>query len=241
MATMAAQKMRLLHAGVRRIVPRKLPQFTAELGGMPVSKEDMLGTLMGFSYLTIEGLHQVVDDLTQEEAEDIYYLWQVYGVMMGIHPPLTEPGQTPTFDYIPATLAEAEEFYKSYARRHYVGAEKNPDGVTLAAADLAMMQDMIPQVLRALGFGIVPKLLMQDALKPPAMGLVGMRPVPAYSLFKLVYLDLPIWLDGVFHDVATNRHGYFAGRFLQKLVNFGRGGPDSFFIPGSVVAMKEMG
>ena len=97
--------------------------------GSPASKEDMLGTLMGFSYLPIDSLRQIAHDLPDQDAEDIYYLWQVFGVMMGIHPPVTGD-EEPTFDYIPATLDDAAAFYRSYARRNYVSADKNPDGAS---------------------------------------------------------------------------------------------------------------
>lgn len=243
-STVAAQKMRLMHAGVRRIARRRLPEFGPEHPetGSPVSKEDMLGTLMGFSYLPLDSLRQIASDVPDQDAEDIYYLWQVFGVMMGIHPPVT--GDTePSFDFIPATLTDAAVFYQSYARRNYVDADRNPDGVTLAAADLRLMKQLIPGPLRLLGCGLLPRLLIQDALQPPAMALVGLRawPAPLYSLLKLIYLDLPLFVDRVLHDMTPNRHGYFAGIILQDMVTTGRGGEASFFIPGSVAAIKALG
>lgn len=244
-STVAAQKMRLMHAGVRRVARRRLPEFGPEHPetGSPVSKEDMLGTLMGFSYLPLDSLRQISGDLPDQDAEDIYYLWQVFGVMMGIHPPRVDPQSEPSFEYIPATLDDAAAFYASYGRRNYVSADRNPDGVTLAAADLHMMKQLIPRSLRLLGCGVLPGLLIQEALKPPAMALVGLRawPAPVYGLLKLVYLDLPILVDRVLHDLTPNRQGYFAGIILKDLVKIGRGGEASFFIPGSVAAIKVLG
>ena len=243
-ATMAGQKMRLMHAGVRGIARRRLPEFGPEHpeAGSPVSKEDMLGTLMGFSYLPIDSLRQIAHDLPDQDAEDIYYLWQVFGVMMGIHLPVTGD-EEPTFDYIPATLDDAAAFYQSYARRNYVSADQNPDGVVLARADLKMMKQLIPRHLRLLGCGILPKLLIQEALKPPAMALVGLRalPAPLYRLLKLTTLELPLFIDRVLHGLTPNRQGYFAGVVLRDMVKFGREGEASFFIPDSVVALKRLG
>jgi hypothetical protein len=244
-STVAAQKMRLMHAGVRLIARRRLPEFGAEHPemGSPVSKEDMLGTLMGFSYLPIDSLRRISSDLPDQDAEDIYYLWQVFGVMMGIHPPRVDPQSEPSFEYIPANLDEAATFYASYGRRNYVTADRNPDGAQLAAADLRMMKQLIPRSLRLLGCGHLPRLLIQEALKPPAMALVGLRawPAPLYGLLKLVYLDLPILVDRVLHNLTPNRQGYFAGIILRKLVRIGRGGEASFFIPDSVAALKALG
>ncbi len=243
-ATMAGQKMRLMHAGVRGIARRRLPEFGAlhPEAGSPASKEDMLGTLMGFSYLPIDSLRQIAHDLPDQDAEDIYYLWQVFGVMMGIHPPVTGDAK-PTFDYIPATLDDAAAFYQSYARRNYVSADRNPDGTVLARADLNMLKQLIPLPLRLLGCGILPRLLIQEALKPPAMALVGLRalPAPLYHLLRLIYLDLPLFIDRVLHGLTPNRQGYFAGIILRDMVKIGREGEASFFIPDSVVALKRLG
>lgn len=240
-AVAAAQKMRLLHAGVRRLVPSARPQFRVQHPGMPVSLEDMLGTLMGFSYLPIDSLRAIVGDLRPQSAEDIYYLWQVYGVMMGIHPPLQHPDDQPSFDYIPATLEEAATFYQSYARRNYVEATANPDGVTLARADLSMMQGLIPRWLQWLGVGIVPRLLMHEALKPEAMLRVGIEPVSFFRLRKALCLDLPLFVDGLFHRMARNRHGAFAEVILRDLVEVGRDGKVSFFVPDSVESLRQLG
>lgn len=244
-STVAAQKMRLMHAGVRRIARRRLPEFGPEHAenGSPVSKEDMLGTLMGFSYLPIDSLRQIACDLPDQDAEDIYYLWQVFGVMMGIHPPEVDPQAAPAFDYIPATLDDAAVFYASYARRNYVGAEANPDGVTLAKADLDMMKGLIPKPLRWLGCGLLPRLLIQESLTPPSMALVSLTalPAPIFGLLSLIYLDLPLFVDRLLHQLTPNRHGYFARLLLQDMVTIGRGGQAEFFIPGSVVAIKQLG
>ncbi len=243
-ATMAAQKMRLMHAGVRRVARRRLPEFGPEHpeAGSPASKEDMLGTLMGFSYLPIDSLRQIVGDLPDQDAEDIYYLWQVFGVMMGIHPPVTGDAE-PTFDYIPATLDDAAAFYRSYGRRNYVSVDRNPDGAILARADLNMMQQLIPLPMRLLGCGVLPRLLIQDALKPPAMALVGLRafPLPLFRLLQLIYVKLPLFIDRVLHDLTPNRHGYVAGILLRDTVKIGRNGEATFFIPDSVAALKRLG
>ena len=50
-----ARKLRLLHAGVRTLVPRHRPDYAARFGP-PVNLEDMLATIMGFSYLAFQGM-----------------------------------------------------------------------------------------------------------------------------------------------------------------------------------------
>lgn len=239
-AVVAAQKMRLLHAGVRHVTRRWLPGFERELGGVPASIEDMLGTLMGFSYLVIDGLQQLEGSLSAQEAEDVYYLWQVYAVMAGLHPPI-EPGQQPGFDWIPADLDEARTFYEAYSRRHYVAADANPEGVYLAAADLQMMVGLLPWTLRLLGFGLVPRLLMQDSLGEAAMRRVGLRPLPFNGLLKRIYLDLPLALDRFWHRTeAGNAHAHFAERILGDMVTQESDGEITFAVPFSRADLEAL-
>ena len=75
------------------------------------------------------------------------------------------------------------------------------------------------------------------------MALVGLRalPAPLYHLLRLVYLDLPLFIDRVLHGLTPNRQGYFAGIILRDMVKIGREGEASFFIPDSVVALKRLG
>jgi len=40
--------------------------------------------VIAFSYLVIEGLQRLDVGLSDQEAEDLYYLWQVFARMAGI-------------------------------------------------------------------------------------------------------------------------------------------------------------
>ncbi len=238
-AVMAAQKMRLLHAGVRHVTlkPAWIPDFTEEMGGVPASQEDMLGTLMGFSYLVIDGLRRIIGIIDDREAEDFYYMWQVYGVMMGIHP----PGEAGSFEYIPSNLDEAGEFYESYARRHYVAADQNPEGVYLAEADLRMMQTLLPVPLRWLGWNIIPRLLIEDMLGRPGMHRVDLKPVPLYPLLELVFLEIPFAIDRIVRRrESQHMHGQFAELILGDMVDHGAGGEITFGVPMSMPELEAL-
>ena len=80
-----AQKLRLLHAGIRRLATKYRPAYQARFG-VPVNHEDMLATIMAFSYLLVIGIERLGLPLSRTEAEDLYYLWRVFAVLMGIHP-----------------------------------------------------------------------------------------------------------------------------------------------------------
>ena len=76
--------------------------------GAPVNQEDRLATIMGFSYLLIDGIHRLGLPLQDEEAEDLYYLWHVFARLMGIRP---EAGPHDA-SYIPPTIADAGDLLR---------------------------------------------------------------------------------------------------------------------------------
>ena len=125
LALVTAQKLRLLHAGVRTVVPKYRPDY-AEKYGPPVNHEDMLATIMAFSYLVIEGLDRL--GICFEHQEDYYYMWQVFARMMGIHP----EDDADSDAFVPTSVEEAAIFYETFSRRQFTSPDKNPNGPVLA-------------------------------------------------------------------------------------------------------------
>ena len=239
-AFVLAQKMRLLHAGIRRIAYEHLPGYQVRYG-VPVNLEDMLATMMGFSLLQIEGLRRLHVPLSRDEEEDLYYLWRVFAQMCGIYP----EGERDNPEFIPEDLDEAREFYRSYARRHYVDAGENPDGVELAAANLEMMDRLLPQTpLRRLGWKIVPRVYVQDLIGVEGCRRVGIRTVRGFWLLRPLLLRLPaLWaqvfgeLDRV--DPSGSLHErisrYFFGRLIDR-----SGDQVSLLLPDDIADLREM-
>jgi mpaB/rubber oxygenase-like protein len=234
-AAVAAQKMRLLHAGVRRVVPSHRPGYSEKYGPV-VNHEDMLATIMGFSWLVIHGLRTLGAGLKPQEEEDFYYLWHSFARMMGIHP----EGQPQDASMVPATVAEAGEFYTAYTRRHYVGAEANPDGVALSRINLAMVKSLVPWWARLLGLGVLPRLLMTELLGDEGMRRVDIRPVSGHRFLGASFSRLL----RVFQDISDHcpRHlGEQLGRLVfQDMIDVSRGGEVNFLVPDSLAAMREL-
>lgn len=238
-ALVTLAKVRLLHASVRRLVRNTLPDYERRYG-TPVNMEDMLGTIMGFSYLVVSGLERLQIGLSSEEAEDFYYLWRAAGLLMGIHP----AGDPENSAWLPPDLASAGSFYESYSRRHYVEAKDNPDGVILAKADLAMINRILPRTLRRLGFSLVPRLLMETLMDREAMARVGVRPVSGLPILRFLILTVPVlwsrmWrhLDGL--DPTGRRHAELSARFLGNLIRLGRGDEVTFSLPDRLEEFKS--
>jgi len=225
-AIVTAQKLRLLHAGIRAITARHRPHYP-ERFGVPVNHEDMLATIMGFSWLLIDGVRRLHLPLDPGEAEDLYYLWRVFGLLMGIHP----PGRPHDDSLIPPTLADAATFYQAYVRRNNTSAERNAYGVVLTRENLNMMTSMIWWPLRIVGLGWAPRIAMTELMTPEELARVGVTPLIGHGAIKAA-LALVLRLG---HDVGV--HTSFTARLsrliLQGMVDVDRRGEVPFSIPMS--------
>jgi hypothetical protein len=240
-ALVTLAKVRLLHASVRRLVHHTLPDYEKRYG-TPVNIEDMLGTIMGFSYLVVAGLERLQIALAPEEAADFYYVWCAAGLLMGIHP----AGEPENSAWLPPDLASAALFYESYSRRHYVEARENPAGVVLARADLAVIDRILPPTLLSrLGFRPVPRLLMEALMDQVAMARVGVRPVRGLPILRFLILALPVLWSRIWRhlddfDPTGRRHTELSARFFGDLIRLGRGEEVTFALPDNLKEFEAL-
>lgn len=137
----ALQKVRLMHSAIRYLIART-GRWSEQAYGVPICLEDMLGTLMAFSYIVVRNLRQLGVEVSEEQAEDYLYFWRVSGEMLGIRP-----------DTIPLNMEEARELTEAIARRHH---GPSPEGIQMTKALLEMHAELIPGHLFD---GIVPALI----------------------------------------------------------------------------------
>jgi hypothetical protein len=233
---LTAQKLRLMHAAIRvHIVPKYLPDFE-EKWGRPIALVDMLATIMGFSYLVIDGLRKLGVGLEDREAEDYYYLWSVFAQMMGIHP----PGQPSSSDWIPLSLSDARTFYETYAKINYVPARENPEGVVLARANLQMLENMVPRYLRIFGLRDAPRIFTWELVGPEGCARVGIAPVRGHWLLKTI-LNSALHLS---HDSARRVPAHVAERFsrviFRDMIHRSWGGDVTFLLPDTLSDVREL-
>lgn len=223
-AVVTAHKLRLLHAGIRALTYQCRPGFEAR-HGVPVNHEDMLATIMAFSWLVVDGIRRLGLPLSEEEAEDLYYVWKVFAQVMGIHPP-----DRPDDDsLVPGNLAEAREFYESYVRRTNTMPAANRYGVVLTEDNLQMMERLIPLVPRMCGLGLLPYLCMTELMSREELARVGFSPMPGHRLlrpFLTVALRIGQWTG---HHSSLAAH--LAHLVLQGMVAVDRRGEVEFSIP----------
>lgn len=124
----SVQKVRLIHAAIRHHIAAS-GNWPSELG-VPICQEDMLGALMIFANSVIDGMQRLGIHITEEEAEDYYYIWRVTGIMLGIPE-----------DIIPQALADSHELTAQLRRRHL---GRSTEGVELTQSLISMYQDIVP-------------------------------------------------------------------------------------------------
>lgn len=236
-AITTAQKMRLLHAAIRsHVIARQQPPFDSAGLGPPINLEDMLATVMGFSYLVIDGLRILGAALRPDEEEDLYYLWRSFAQVVGIHP----AGRPESGEYVPADVAEAAEFYAAFKRRHYVEAARNPKGVVLARHNLKMLQDLMPRAWRLAGLGIVPRIYMQDLIGAEGCARVGIAPVVGHRLLKSALHGLVRLSHRVIDSVPARADETVSRLLFQGIINRSWHGEVTFLIPDSVADVRRL-
>ncbi len=233
-AVITAQKLRLLHAGIRHLTRHYRPDYASRYG-VPVNQEDMLGTVLGFSLLVIEGWRTLNVGLTAQQEEDFLYVWLVFARMMGVHPPL----QHDSAAYVPTNLQDATIFYRTYERRHYVDGSANPDGLALAGANLAMLNELIPWPLRLLGFGILPRLCMTALMGNDACARLCIPPVRNHPILRAVLLNFHRLLTP-FEKLHHSDHERLGMIIFQDLIKKSYDGQVTFTLPTDMLQLKTM-
>ncbi|UVS79900.1 oxygenase MpaB family protein [Actinokineospora sp. UTMC 2448] len=125
----AVQKTRLIHAAVRHLLTTS-GRWDVAADGVPVCQQDMLGALLIFSVQVIQGMRRIGISVTEEEAEDYYYVWRVAGEMLGI------PASA-----VPESLAEARDLSATLVEAAY---GPSTEGTALTRDLLALYERLFP-------------------------------------------------------------------------------------------------
>ena len=144
-----AQKVRLMHAAIRHLilVDRSNP-WPVDDFGMPINQEDLLGTLMTFTWLILDGLARLHVTLTPQEQQAYLDTWLDVGTLMGIEPQL-----------LPRTVADAKAVTALIEHRQVAESEQGRD---MMAALLGMMDTNLPKMFNAMPACMIREFLPQD-------------------------------------------------------------------------------
>jgi hypothetical protein len=156
-----ALKVRLMHAAIRHLILADTTnKWPIDDLGVPINQEDLLGTLMTFTWLILDGLARLGVKLTVEEQQAYLDTWLAVGTLMGIEPQL-----------LPATVEDAKALTELIERRQVA---ESPEGREMMQALLGMMTSNLPAM-----FSTMPSCMIREFLPPDVATFLG---VPSHKL-----------------------------------------------------------
>jgi hypothetical protein len=168
-----AQKVRLMHAAIRHLIlcgsaPQSVGSTPSDLSevllkvnwdtatlGIPINQEDMLYTLLTFSFVIPRGLERLGVHLMPEHKEAFIYCWNVVGTIMGLQPEL-----------LPQSYAEAGVLFE---RIKQLEAGPSQPAQAMTAALIRCIQQALPDHLMS----FAPAFLMRQMLDPTSAQWLG--------------------------------------------------------------------
>jgi hypothetical protein len=210
-----AQRVRLMHAGVRFQIGRYPGWSTAEFD-LPLNQEDMAGTIQSFSYIVLDGLRKLGYALDPAEVEAYLHSWNVVGHFIGLRE-----------DLMAQDYADAAALSVRISGRQFAAC---PEGQLMTKALIEMMQHEIPGNL----FDRVPALMMRYLLGDHAADLIGVAPGHINELLTLPIRAAAHITSDLNHDstVLAKVHELFARALIQGIILVERQGKQiPFSIP----------
>jgi hypothetical protein len=213
----SAQKVRLMHAAVRYLISRHA-QWNPEWD-TPINQEDLVGTLMAFSWVVIDGLRRLGFAVSDQEAEDYLYAWRMAGHFIGVRE-----------DIMPADVASAAVLMKTIEERQF---GPSPEGRMMTKALIDLMQYIIPGTI----FDRVPVALMRYLMGSQTSDLLA---IDHHALDDA--LIVPMKLVGIKTDHLIERSPalrqittVFSRKLIESILLVGRGGKRvTFDIPADL-------
>ena len=210
-----AQKVRLMHAAVRHLILAD-PQtpWPVQEWGTPINQEDLLGTLMTFTWLIIDGLLKQRIAITAEDQQAYLETWLSIGELMGLEPAL-----------LPRTVAEAKALTAIIERRQVA---PSPEGREMMAALLGMMNDNVPE-----GFRTLPSSLLREFLPDEVATFLGV-PNHLFERELMALVDRLVHPLVAFTDQEARRRGViraFSVHLLRAMTALDLDGRARFALP----------
>ncbi len=154
-----AQKVRLMHASVRHLLlNRQSPKWDGAARGLPINQEDLAGTLMTFSVVTLDGLRLLGVPYSEAEGDAWLHTWKVVGHLLGLHEEL-----------LPIDLIDGQELMEAIRDRQW---RSSPDGGDLIKPLVEMMQSYFPGI----GLDGLPIALIRTLAGDQCSDLLGLPP-----------------------------------------------------------------
>jgi len=215
----STHKVRVMHALVREHV-RQLPGGWPD-SSVPINQEELLGTLLTFSVLVLNGLARMGATLSEAEQSGYLALWRHIGVLLGIEP-----------SAIPRTIDAARELAIRIGQRQ---VRPCAEGRQLTRQLIDAVDALFP--LPGYGLSLMHFFLDESLFGVNVAAVLDLPPanwtrvlVRGRAAHKKLVLH---WLERV--PGARRRRALFSGHFAQRLILWQR--PDErvpFEAPGGI-------
>ena len=186
MGIIAAQKLRLIHSGVRlRLqLPPKLPEnkWDVAVCGLPINHEDLTAALLTLCFFTGDGMKKLGIEISPEDEDARLHLWKTIGFLLGLHEEMQ-----------PRDLEDARALHAIIRRRR---TRKSPEGVAVAAELIRVMQSMLPRTHKSL-----PAALLRYNLDVKTADMLEV-PKPRFLIWVLNALSYFFVKERIFAKVA---------------------------------------
>lgn len=213
----------------------------------------MLGTIIGFSLLVVDGLETLGLPFAPADAAAFYEVWREFGVLMGIYP----PGRPDDPGYMPPDLEAARAFYAAYRRRNYVGPEQvgegtreaarraNPAGYVLATSHAHMLGHLLraathTSFIPEAWWTRVPRFYIRLLAGEAAYARLGLPDDAVRGLLRLALRDLPRAWARLLGRTDPGVHAAMSRWFLDGLVREVYGRPLAYPVPSTVEDLQRL-
>lgn len=211
------QKVRLMHAAVRKLAPVS-PSWMAQYG-LPVNQEDLAGTLMAFSWVSLNGLKKLGIAVPDADQEAYLHCWRIVGHLLGIRE-----------EMLPKDIASGEALAMSIARRQFGPCT---EGQEMTKALVGMLGTVVPGDV----FRHVPPLLIRYFLGAQWAAWLGITESPWADLAFAPLQLLGMQASDILNDSKAARAlaEKFGHLLIGAIVYVERGGNrPSFSIPADL-------
>jgi uncharacterized protein (DUF2236 family) len=205
------RKVRLLHAAARHGIQRD-PRFDPAWG-IPINQEDLLGTLMTFSIVSLDALERLGNDFLPSEKEAYLHAWKVVGWLLGADERL-----------LPVDAREAAELWDAIRRRQFAPSEA---GRELTRALVELMHETIPGTMLD---GLAP-VMIRHLVGDRVADMIGVPPSD-WTRALLKPLKAITWLGDSLGDrskMIAKLTGRLGRSLLEGLFWVSRGGKKIHF------------
>ena len=124
------QKVRLMHAAVRYFAQSSDQWPEDGSWGVPINQEELMGTMLAFSTIAVDGLTQLGIKPQDQEVENYYHTWKLIAHYLGIKP-----------EFVPNNVKNSGLMWLRLDERNF---GTTPSGIQLTDSHVAFLEKLIP-------------------------------------------------------------------------------------------------